>query len=224
MIHSYKSRLIAIIAVFSLVPFLVYSQNAWINELHYDNAGTDAGEFIEVVIQNAGTYSLADFSVVLYNGSNGQSYDTKTLDLFATGVVSGSYSLYYYSYPANGIQNGAPDGMALVYQGAVISGQWLSYEGTMTAAIGPASGMLSVDIGVIETGTEVIGNSLQLAGLGASYSDFLWQGPADDTPGQLNNNQTFPAPPVDVPLSSWAVILGSVLIGLFAYSRIRKIS
>ena len=28
--------------------------NAWINELHYDNAGTDVNELVEVVIENAG--------------------------------------------------------------------------------------------------------------------------------------------------------------------------
>ena len=99
------------------------AQNAWINEIHYDNAGTDAGEFIEVVIQNAGSYNLASFTVTLYNGNGGASYDTKTVDLFTAGAVSNGYSIFYYNYPANGIQNGAPDGMAIDYQGTLISGQ-----------------------------------------------------------------------------------------------------
>ncbi len=195
-IYKSLSLLVVLTAFFS---FSGLAQNAWINEIHYDNTGTDAGEFIEVVIQNAGSYTLADFSVVLYNGNNGLSYDTKTIDLFTAGAVSNGYSLFYYTYPANGIQNGAPDGMALAYQGSVVSGQWLSYEGAMTANDGPANGMLSADIGVMETGTEAVGLSLQLAGSGAAYSDFLWQAPADDTPGQLNNGQSLGGAPQPEP-------------------------
>lgn len=192
-----KLSLLAILtAMFSITGL---AQNAWINELHYDNASGDVGEFIEVVIENAGTYSLADFSVVLYNGSNGTSYDTKTLDIFTAGAVSGTYSIFYYPYPSNGIQNGSPDGMALVYQGTVISGQWLSYEGTMTATDGPANGMLSVDIGVEETGSTPIGESLQLTGTGSGYNEFTWLPPAAETPGQLNNGQDLGGAPLPEP-------------------------
>ena len=53
-----------------------FSQNVWINEFHYDNVGTDTSEFIEVVLQNPGLYLLSDFSITLYNGSNGSSYNT----------------------------------------------------------------------------------------------------------------------------------------------------
>ncbi len=45
-----------------------------ISEFHYDNASTDAGEFIEVT-GAAGT-DLTGWSLVLYNGSNGEAYDT----------------------------------------------------------------------------------------------------------------------------------------------------
>jgi hypothetical protein len=89
--------------------------------------------------------------------------------------------------------------MSLAYMGALISGQWLSYEGTFAATDGPASGLTSVSIGVEETGTTPIGQSLQLAGSGAGYSDFLWQAPADDTPGQLNNGQSLGGAPQPEP-------------------------
>ena len=46
--------------------FTATGQNAWINEFHYDDAGTDEGEFVEVVIENAGSYTLSDFVVYLY--------------------------------------------------------------------------------------------------------------------------------------------------------------
>lgn len=191
--------------IFSFLAFsLAFSlsglaQNAWINEIHYDNVSTDVNEFIEVVIENPGSYNLADFSVVLYNGNGGASYDTKTLDVFTAGTVYGNFTFYYYIYPANGIQNGAPDGMALVYQTSVISGQWLSYEGTMTATNGPATGLLSVDIGVLEAGTEPAGLSLQLTGTGTQYSAFSWVAPAAETHGLLNNGQSLGGAPLPEP-------------------------
>ena len=44
----------------------------FISEIHYDNAGTDAGEAVEV-FGPAGT-DLSGWSIVLYNGANGQTY------------------------------------------------------------------------------------------------------------------------------------------------------
>jgi len=45
----------------------------WINELHYDNDGTDLTEFIEVALPIAGP-AEADVSVALYNGNDGAPY------------------------------------------------------------------------------------------------------------------------------------------------------
>ena len=160
-----------------------FAQNAWINEIHYDNANSDVNESVEVIIQDAESYNLADFSVILYNGGNGASYNTKTVDLFTAGAVSESYSFFYYVYPANGLQNGAPDGLALAYQGVLINGQFLSYEGDFTATNGPANGLLSSDIGVSEPGTDPAGNSLQLSGTGCVYDDFIWMAPSPETHG-----------------------------------------
>ncbi|MGZ9100231.1 MAG: Calx-beta domain-containing protein, partial [Brevundimonas sp.] len=46
----------------------------FINEFHYDNPGSDTGEFIEIA-GAAGT-DLTGYSLVLYNGSNGTTYAT----------------------------------------------------------------------------------------------------------------------------------------------------
>jgi Secretion system C-terminal sorting domain len=188
--------------LFSVVCFLgiqfgLKAQNAWINEIHYDNTGADVDEFIEVVLENPGNYTLSDFSIVLYNGNNGASYDTRTLDQYTVGSTVGNFKFYWLNYTAAGssIQNGAPDGMALVYQGAVITGQFLSYEGTFTAIDGPAVGMTSVDIGVAESSTTPVGYSLQLSGNGTTYAAFAWQPEAPATPGNLNNNQTLSGTP-----------------------------
>jgi len=167
----------------------IHAQNTWINEIHYDNGGSDENEMIEVVIENQGTYVLADFSVSLYNGNNGDVYDSKALDLFTVGATVGNYTFYYFIFPENGIQNGAPDGVSLDYQGSVVEGQFLSYEGVMTATGGAANGMTSVDIGVEEGSATLATESLQLSGTGVQYSEFIWVDPATATAGELNNNQ-----------------------------------
>lgn len=193
--HIYKSLSnVALVVSFIILAANVMAQNAWINEIHYDNGGTDEGEFIEVVIENAGSYNLADFQLDLYNGNGGSSYNTKTLDDFTEGTTSGNFTFYHYEYPTNGIQNGAPDGMALSYQGTLISGQFLSYEGTFDATDGPANGVTSTDIGVEESSSTNAGESLQLSGNGTSYDDFVWNDPATETPGDLNNDQSFSGP------------------------------
>jgi len=185
-----KKILLFSVAVLLGMSFL-NAQNAWFNEFHYDNASTDAGEFIEVVFENAGGYDLSMVAVDLYNESSGGVYDTKTLDQFTMGTTSGNFTLFYYNYPPNGIQNGESDGMSLSYSGTVIGDQFLSYEGTLTATDGPAQGMTSTDIGVYEDSSTEIGQSLQLSGTGTGYSEFLWEWPAAETKGQLNNDQSF---------------------------------
>ncbi len=197
---SYKSASLVLFMLFFL-SFGGYTQNAWVNEFHYDNAGGDVGEFVEVVVENPGNYTLSQFSVVLYNGSSSSlaPYDTKTLDAFTVGNTVNNFTFYYYNYPADGIQNGAPDGIALVYGTTVISGQFLGYEGVFTAASGPAQGMTSVDIGVMETSSTPIGHSLQLTGTGTLYSSFTWEQPAAQTPGALNNGQSLGGAPLPEP-------------------------
>ncbi|MBP7849191.1 MAG: lamin tail domain-containing protein [Lentimicrobiaceae bacterium] len=188
-----KTTLLIRILILLCMPLMagnLLAQNAWINEIHYDNVGADVGEFIEVIIENPSSYTLAEFRVHLYNGSGNAMYSTESLSVFTVGATVGNFTIYYYVYPANGLQNGAPDGMALSYQNVLIPGQWLSYEGTMTGADGPAQGLLSVDIGVFEDGTTPIGHSLQLSGAGTQYGQFTWQPPATATMGSLNNNQT----------------------------------
>jgi len=160
--------------------------NAWINEIHYDNASTDTSEGVEVVIENAGSYTLSDFSVQFYNGNGGVIYDANTLNSFIEGTTSNNFTIFYKMVP--GLQNGSPDGLALCYGAHVITGQFLSYEGTFTATEGPALGTTSTDIGVSETTTSPVGESLQMIGNGTSYSDFTWDGTYTSTFGTVNND------------------------------------
>lgn len=140
------------------------------NEIHYDNAGTDAGEAIEIEGE-AGT-DLTGYSIVLYNGNDGAPYATVALGGVFDAVCD-TRGLLVFDFPANGIQNGSPDGMALVApNGSVI--EFLSYEGTLTAVGGPADGMLSTDI-LASQSNAVVGTSLQLTSTGvwrANFSSF----------------------------------------------------
>jgi uncharacterized protein len=163
--------------------------SVFINEIHYDNVGTDAGEAIEIA-GPAGT-NLTGWSLILYNGAGGAAYDTKPLSGTIPNQQNG-FGTLSFTYPVNGIQNGSPDGMALVNASSAVV-QFLSYEGTFTAVGGPANGMLSVDIGVSENGTEPVGNSLRLSGSGQFYEDFIWNSSAPNTFGSINTGQNFGA-------------------------------
>ena len=172
-----------------LIATLCYGQNAWINEIHYDNVGADTGEELEIVIENADSYTLSDFQVNLYNGNGGVSYYSETVNDFTEGNNYNNFTIFTWS--RSGIQNDT-DGMALSYQGTLISGQFISYEGSFTATDGPANGVTSTDIGVSESGTTPIGHSLQLTGNGTEYLDFSWSEPQPATFGSQNGNQTLP--------------------------------
>lgn len=159
----------------------------FINELHYDNEGTDVGEAIEIA-GPAGT-DLSGWSIVLYNGNGGEAYTTTPLSSVIPDQDNG-FGTIAVNYPVNGIQNGSPDGIALVDNSGTVV-QFLSYEGTFTAVGGPANGITSIDIGVAETAATPLGFSLQLTGTGTEYADFTWAMPADDSFGAINVGQDF---------------------------------
>ena len=158
---------------------------AWINEIHYDNDGGDTGEFVEVVANfDASAYSLQP-----YNGSNGQT-DGSPASLGSAQSTTSGYNVY--SVAISGLQNGSPDGVALLDEnGSVV--EFISYEGSFTASDGPAAGATSTDIGVEESSSTPVGQSLQLTGSGTTASDFTWSGPSDDSPGSINAGQTITA-------------------------------
>ncbi|MEN1940142.1 endonuclease [Luteimonas sp. MJ246] len=185
-----SSRLCCAIALAMAATFPAQAE-VFINEIHYDNVDTDVGEAIEVV-GSAGE-SLAGYQIVLYNGSNGSSYDTDTLSEGSLATCGGKVRFATIEYPENGLQNGAPDGIALVDpQGNVV--QFLSYEGVMVASNGPAAGMSSTDIGVMQPNSTPIGQSLQLGGTGNVSADFTWAEAASQTFGACNNDQSFGEP------------------------------
>lgn len=165
--------------------------DVFINELHYDDStpAGDVGEAIEVVA-TAGE-DLSGYRLYLYNGSNPSAAAVYADNAVPAGTAScGSARLATVSYPTNGLQNGPNDGIALVdASGKVV--QFLSYEGTITAAGGPAAGLTSQNIPVSETNSTAPGTSLQLTGTGSQYAHFTWAESAGQTFGACNHGQTF---------------------------------
>lgn len=144
----------------------------YINEFHYDNTGSDLGEFVEVA-GPAGT-DLSSYTITLYNGGDDSKYHTLTL----SGTIDNEGSeTGAVMFSISGIQNGNPDGIALSKSGST-SVQFLSYEGTITAADGDSNGVLSVDIGVKEDSSTPTGHSLEY-----NEGTTSWVTVTNDSPG-----------------------------------------
>ena len=170
-----------------LITGLSFGQSVFINEIHYDNTGGDLAEGIEIA-GPAGT-NLSMYTITAYNGSNGTSYNPTSLSGSIPDEGSGYGAVFF---AISGLQNGAPDGIALDNNGTLI--QFLSYEGSLTATDGIANGLTSEDIGVVETSSTPVGESLQLSGTGLVYTDFSWNAPATASADLINSGQTFGTP------------------------------
>jgi beta-lactamase superfamily II metal-dependent hydrolase len=89
--------------------------------------------------------------------------------------------------------------------------EFLSYEGSVTATAGPASGLTSSVIGVSESSSTPAGYSLQLTGTGCTRSAFSWASPSASSPGSINTGQSCSgspptAPPTAPPTSGPTVV------------------
>lgn len=222
-----KGTLIASLTVaFLTAASLGRATTIFINEIHYENTGTDSGEAIEIA-GPAGT-DLTGWSIVRYNGATGQVYTTPAADPAGSDALSGTipdleggFGIVRVDYLSNGLQNGAPDGIALVDSVSNVV-QFLSYEGTFTATNGPANGLTSTDIGVTEGSSTAVGDSLQLTGTGSTYEDFTWTVPSPNTFGAVNTGQTFASSLAPIPEPSTLLLLGTGLLGLAGLTQRKR--
>jgi hypothetical protein len=118
-----------------------------LNELDYDNVGTDNAEYVEISNPSSSNLSLAGLALVLVNGSTNTVYNT--IDLSSGGQLpAGGYLVVAGStvtVPASAIkidpvaaqdwlQNGSPDGVAIVDTVSHTLVDALSYEGAIISA------------------------------------------------------------------------------------------
>ena len=100
------------------------------------------------------------FQLVLYNGNGGVAYRHADAERRDCRRAAARAACCVVTYPPDGIQNGAPDGIALVNcTGQVL--EFLSYEGTFTATSGPAAGPDVHGHRRVSRPTPPIGTSLQ---------------------------------------------------------------
>ena len=115
-----------------------------INEVDYDMPSTDVAEFIEIYNPGGTAVSLAGKQLLLVNGANGSVYATINLtgSIAANGFVVVAGASVTVPAPAvkidpgwvsDKIQNGSPDGIALVDSTTHTVIDALSYEGAMTS-------------------------------------------------------------------------------------------
>ena len=108
-----------------------------INEVDYDQPGTDSAEFIELFNPGSSIVSLKNYSIDLINGSNSSIY--RNIDLSGFSIDAGSYFVvcsnpslvancnYSFTSSNGWFQNGAPDAVALYQSTNLLDA--LSYEG-----------------------------------------------------------------------------------------------
>ena len=124
-----------------------------INELDYDNVGSpDTAEFVEIYNKGPLPIDLSHVSITFINGASNIEYRRVSLAPMGT-IAVGQYGVYGRSVVTNAlspsvltvtddsandlIQNGAPDGLALIDDTQPILIDALSYEGSITAAVIP---------------------------------------------------------------------------------------
>jgi len=133
-----------------------------INELDYDQAGSDAAEFVEIYNAGADAIDLDPFSLVGINGSGGGAALYRTIDLPAVTLAAGDYfvvcsnpaTVPFCDHDASPdtdlFQNGAPDAVALMNGARVVD--TVSYEGDTGSPYTEGSGTGLVDGGSGYTG------------------------------------------------------------------------
>ena len=194
-----------------------------INEIDYDQPGTDSAEFIELFNSGISAVSLDNFTVALINGVDSSSYrsiDLSGFNINASGffVVCGDASLvancnYSFTTTSGWFQNGAPDVIALYSNNSLVDS--FSYEGILLPFTeGDASS-------ISDSNTDITSISRIIDGVDSNNNALDFQ-LGCITPGSSNiagsgdcSSQSVSA----VPVHAAAWLFGSGLIGIAGLAR-----
>lgn len=194
-----------------------------INEIDYDQPGTDTAEFIELFNSGASTIALDNYFVDLINGSNATSYRTIDLSGFsieASGyfVMCGDASLvancdYNFTTTSGWLQNGAPDAVGLYQNGNLLDS--LSYEGTLAPF---TEGTM---FNISDNNTDIVSIARIPNGFDSNVNEADFQ-LGCITPGSANiagsgDCSVTAVSPVPLPAAVW--LFGSGLVGLVGLAR-----
>ncbi|HEY5701447.1 MAG TPA: ExeM/NucH family extracellular endonuclease, partial [Gammaproteobacteria bacterium] len=164
-----------------------------INEIDYDQPGTDAAEFVEIRNNGASAVSLAGVTLELVNGNGGGAAIYDTIILPAVSLAAGDYFVVCANAATvancdldddpdtNFIQNGAPDAVGLRWNGNLIDA--VSYEEDTGAPYTEGSGSGLVDTASTTSGAQSISRCPDGSDTNVNNVDFTLTG---ITPGAAN--------------------------------------
>lgn len=171
-----------------------------INEVDYDQPGTDTAEFIEIFNATATPVDLSGLAVVLVNGANSTEYALANLSgvlgagayaVVTAGTVPVPGGTLTFTLPPGTVQNGSPDGIALFHTSTLTLIDALSYEGSINAAIitgAPGTyDLVEGDAATAVDSTLVAGSLSRLPnGTDTNNADGDWTFIETPTPGSAN--------------------------------------
>jgi Lamin Tail Domain len=165
-----------------------------LNEVDYDNVGTDTTEYLELYNPSAASIALAGRQVILINGATNAPY--QTIDLSPLGSLgAGKYLVIApdtVTVPAgvlqldplwsqDQLQNGAPDGVVLVDSVTKTALDAIAYEGAITLATLPDFTMpvslvegTALDAGVADSNTATKTLCRKVNGVDTNNSNADW--------------------------------------------------
>lgn len=198
-----------------------------INEIDYDQSGSDTAEFIELFNSGNTTISLDAYSIDLINGTNNvntplvyKSIDLSNFSIDANGyfvICGGGNSVincnYSFTSSSSWFQNGDNDAIALYKNTDLLDS--MSYEGALSPF---TEGDAPTDE---DDSTKFISLSRITNGVDSNNNNLDFQRGCI-TPGSANIAETgnCQAPQVNaVPLPAAAWLFGSGIIGLVGFAR-----
>jgi large repetitive protein len=178
-----------------------------INEVDYDNVGTDSNEFVELFNNTGAPIQLSNYALVLVNGSNDTEYTRVPLASAGVSLAPNQYLVIGAStltvpsgvlkinlaMAVDAIQNGPSDGVALINTTNNTLVDALSYEGAITSATITGLGtsvnlveMTAVPATVADSNTAPGSFSRLPNGIDTNVSSADWSLSSMQTPGSSN--------------------------------------